>query len=175
MYAIKIFAVGNIFIDVFRHRHLDISTDNIHYFCDELEDIINYQLGSCHLTTTRMKSTGEEATLKILHDFDQLAKHLRNLDGLVLAINSIIGISPVFRYTEVQFCHFNFNLYMPLDNYHDRTSDELQIFPPVSSFSRMDLNVVNVVGNRMVLKMLPKYCPYLVFPFEGMYLFVMKF
>ena len=48
-----------------------------------------------------MYGTGEEPHIALLQSYDNLCKILRNLKDLPLTINSIQGISPVFRFTEV--------------------------------------------------------------------------
>nr|CAD7588547.1 unnamed protein product [Timema genevievae] len=44
--------------------------------------------------------TGEEATLAVLSVFNELSKHVRELNDLPLEIISVQGTSPVFRYTD---------------------------------------------------------------------------
>ena len=45
--------------------------------------------------------TGEEQHVLIQHSYTSLAKQLRGLKDLPLAINTIQGVSPVFRFAEV--------------------------------------------------------------------------
>ena len=45
--------------------------------------------------------TGEEFCLLLSQQLEELAKQLRNLNGLPLAITSVQGIDPIFRGTEV--------------------------------------------------------------------------
>ena len=45
--------------------------------------------------------TGEEAAFRISQSYETISKRLRNIDGLVLAITGVQGISPAFRTTEV--------------------------------------------------------------------------
>ena len=46
-------------------------------------------------------ATGEELQQDIMQAFSELGEELRHLDALPLAVNSLLGASPAFRYTQV--------------------------------------------------------------------------
>lgn len=45
--------------------------------------------------------TGEGASLCCIDSFNEVGKIIRQLEGLPLTVNSVQGISPVLRYTDV--------------------------------------------------------------------------
>lgn len=83
-----------------RHAFIPESDISDNYFGGELDCLLNRDVFE-QLSTEATYGTGEEQIVDVLQAFDCLSKQLRKLDGLVLNINSVQGISAVFRYTEV--------------------------------------------------------------------------
>ena len=73
------------------HFDLDMGID---YFADQFDVAIRTKHSA-------INETNEEKSLKVIRSFDELSRKMKDLDGLPLAINAILGIDPVFRYASV--------------------------------------------------------------------------
>ena len=87
-------------VNIFIFRHACIGPNDVRYTAGQLDDIL-------HIPASRddrsVVGTGEEEHMAVIHAYDDLCKMLRRLSHLPLDINSIQGISPCFRYTEVRY------------------------------------------------------------------------
>ena len=52
--------------------------------------------------------TGEEQNMEVMRVYDDLCKQLRKLTELPLVLNTIQGVSPCFRFTEVSVLNYVF-------------------------------------------------------------------
>ncbi len=74
--------------------HLKIPAKKIVYIADQFDVVIRQIF-------QEKNELNEEKSLKCIQTFDELAKELRSLTDLPLEITSVLGVDPVFRYTEV--------------------------------------------------------------------------
>ena len=100
--------------------------------------------------TSDLYGTGEEQMEQVIKSLDKLSNVLRTLPDLPLHINSVQGISPVFRYSEVCITqiHTYTSMYFytqtllllcafPLESRHTNT----QVFPAVRSSNQSDAGI----------------------------------
>ncbi|XP_013410468.1 nucleolar protein 6 [Lingula anatina] len=80
-------------------RHAEIPRDSMHYTCGQLNSLLC--LPQPTNKSTLLYGTGEEQNYNITRSYDHLCKVLRNLQDLPLAIHTIQGTDPVFRYADV--------------------------------------------------------------------------
>ncbi|EDV20361.1 uncharacterized protein TRIADDRAFT_32058, partial [Trichoplax adhaerens] len=81
--------------------HGKISPENVNYIAGQLDHTlaITYEDEKSKLPFCNNNAT--EDAISIIKSFNELCKQLRLLKGLSLSINTIQGISPVFRHTEL--------------------------------------------------------------------------
>lgn len=75
-------------------HHFNIIVDKISYIAQQFDVTIKSIFNE-------MNETNEERSMLTIKSFDELSKELRALNDLPLEIVSILGIDPVFRYTDV--------------------------------------------------------------------------
>ena len=101
-----------IFFIVFQsiiRRHGSIEPTSMVYVANQLDSILKAQVKKAKNEVERITQstgTGEEEILEIIKAYDSLCKQIRALD-LPLNVNSLQGLSPVFRGAEV--CMFIYN------------------------------------------------------------------
>lgn len=71
----------------------------------QLDRVISLPQYSKDSDSSKVFSTGEEASQHISRVFEDLNKQLRSLNQLPLAVVSVVGTCPVFRHSEVQSVH----------------------------------------------------------------------
>lgn len=105
--------------------HAGISADNIRYLANQCDTLLRPHFKTAagddsaknKETNSSLQAygTGEEQQAAIIASCDDLVKQLHKAvaasDSLHLTINSVHGISPVFRYTEVNISLLNCLLY----------------------------------------------------------------
>ncbi|VVC45437.1 Hypothetical protein CINCED_3A008556 [Cinara cedri] len=82
---------------VFSHK-LSISPEKFIYIADQAETVLQNPF---ILPIGFDYGTGEGASLCCIDSFNEVGKTIRQLEGLPLTVNSVQGISPVLRYTDV--------------------------------------------------------------------------
>lgn len=100
-----VYALRFVMVIKFLFRHADIDPSQIVFVSNKLESLLEQRL-VCSSKTKKKEvttsSTGEEEIQTIIRTFESLGKQLRSLN-LPLSINSIQGLSPVLRGTEVAY------------------------------------------------------------------------
>lgn len=96
--------------------HFQIKIEHIKYIGTELDAA--FRLHSAYKKYKGSETNSENLSIPVIKSFDELAKSLRAVEGLPLAITSILGKSPVFRYCELnpilpiaRFTHENDKFY----------------------------------------------------------------
>jgi len=82
-------------------RHTGVLGSSVHYMGTELEQTL--QLPVQLVDSDLPYRTGEEQNTAVIQVYDDLCKLLRQLDDLPLTFASLQGVSPSFRYTEVEY------------------------------------------------------------------------
>ena len=72
-------------------RHCGVDRSLVNYVGTELDCVLR----------DGKRGTGEELSLAALKAFEDVSRAVRNVSSLPLAINSVQGIHPVFRHTDV--------------------------------------------------------------------------
>lgn len=81
-------------LDLFSSRHGGVDPASLTYVANQLDCVLQ-TAGS-----SDSSSTGDEQAQRVIKVYDALCKQIRALD-LPLSVNSLQGISPVFRGAEV--------------------------------------------------------------------------
>lgn len=86
------------------YSHCNITSSSISYHGDEANSILHPKyLKPAEDNKSKVNpGSGEEENTHFIKVFEGLSKDIRNLNDLPLSINSIQGIDPVFRSTEVR-------------------------------------------------------------------------
>ncbi len=79
-------------------RHAGISKDSVTYVAGQLDPLLRPPQRGKKLV---QYGTGEEQLDSVMHMYDDLCKQLRSLKDFPLAVHSVQGTSPVFRFSEV--------------------------------------------------------------------------
>lgn len=83
----------NIIMFLLKH-HFHIIGEKVNYVANQMEITIKQIFNE-------LNETNEERSLVAIKAFDELSKQLRALNDLPLEIVSVLGIDPIFRYTDV--------------------------------------------------------------------------
>ena len=83
-------------------RHTNIPKNSVHFTGRQLTNVLH---------RTSLSGTGEEEHAAVLSTYDSLCHQIRAMKDLPLAISTIQGISPVFRYSEVSHFYIVLNIY----------------------------------------------------------------
>ena len=84
-------------------RHGNVEPSSMSYIANQLDVILQAHIKKAKnegAQTNKLTGTGEEELQEIIKTYDGLCKQIRALE-LPLNVNSLQGLSPVFRGTEV--------------------------------------------------------------------------
>ncbi|XP_063696273.1 nucleolar protein 6 [Culicoides brevitarsis] len=76
-------------------RHFNIPEISLHFLSDQFDIAIRTK-GS------KNNDTGEHRALSVIQVFDKLSQEMRTIDSIPLAVTSVLGIDPVFRYCDLE-------------------------------------------------------------------------
>ncbi|ESO02201.1 hypothetical protein HELRODRAFT_106517 [Helobdella robusta] len=82
------------------NRHFAFAKEAIQMTGSQLDHVLKPVEGKAS-SDSSIYGTGEEQHDDVIKSFDALSKALRSLEDLPLTFNTIQGLSPIFRYTEV--------------------------------------------------------------------------
>ena len=84
------------------HRHFGISKEFLFISDNQLDGLLK-GVEKKNASDLLVYGTGEEQIEDVMKSLDKLSKALRSLADLPLKVNTVQGISAVFRYSEVSF------------------------------------------------------------------------
>ncbi|XP_052794278.1 nucleolar protein 6-like isoform X2 [Mya arenaria] len=83
------------------NRHAGIPANCVQYIGGQLNSMLCLPVTMSNEPNTLPFGTGDEQSADLMKAYDDVCKKLRQLTDLPLTINSVQGVSPCFRFTEV--------------------------------------------------------------------------
>lgn len=128
------------------NHHFGIELSEIHYTASQMDSA--FAVNDCFKEFLDGDNNAENMAIQVIKTFDELNKNLRSLDELPLVITSILGQSPVFRYTELQPVIANARLFSKGDK---ETFNASIINEGVIQFGLLFLPFARLVSKKNVL------------------------